>query len=169
VATAIYRDKLATLALVPAEREQRIELTDFERTFAALSPDHREVLGLIVIDALSYKEVARICGCTAGTVKSRLNRARAVLTQMFLDQGEPAEMPLTGCLPAHRPGDGVHGGDVRMGSALPWISMAACMRGYTLALLLTVSSGGDGTWCPYTIPKGRFDERSGGAGGPLHL
>ena len=55
-----------------------------------LSPAHREILILILIlvpvRGLSYEEAARICGCSVGTVKSRLNRARAALS--VLVEGE---------------------------------------------------------------------------------
>ena len=41
-------------------------------------PEHqREVLVLIGVLGMSYEETAEICGCAVGTVKSRLNRARA--------------------------------------------------------------------------------------------
>ncbi|MEI9432275.1 sigma factor-like helix-turn-helix DNA-binding protein, partial [Mesorhizobium sp. Cs1299R1N3] len=41
-------------------------------------PEHqREVLMLIGVLGVSYEETAEICGCAVGTVKSRLNRARA--------------------------------------------------------------------------------------------
>ena len=44
-----------------------------------LSPAHREILILIPLRGLSYEDAARNCGCSVGTVKSRLNRARAAL------------------------------------------------------------------------------------------
>jgi RNA polymerase sigma factor (sigma-70 family) len=42
---------------------------------------HREVLVLIGVLGVGYEEAAHICGCAVGTVKSRLNRARADLLQ----------------------------------------------------------------------------------------
>ena len=44
-----------------------------------LSPAHRKILILIPVQGVSYEEAAQICGCSVGTVKSRLNRARAAL------------------------------------------------------------------------------------------
>ena len=51
-----------------------------------LSPAHREVLILIPVQGASYEEAARILGCTVGTVKSRLNRARAALAALVEGQ-----------------------------------------------------------------------------------
>jgi RNA polymerase sigma-70 factor (ECF subfamily) len=56
-----------------------VDLEDFKRAFQRLSDDHREVLMLIGAAGLSYEEVAEICQCAIGTVKSRVNRARAKL------------------------------------------------------------------------------------------
>jgi RNA polymerase sigma-70 factor (ECF subfamily) len=91
VTAEIGHDDLASLASVSAEQEQWIELPDFRRAFAALRPSHREVLGLIVIQELTYEKAAKVCGCEIGTVKSRMSRARAVLKRTFLDQAGHSE------------------------------------------------------------------------------
>jgi len=44
---------------------------------------------------LTYEEAATICGCAVGTVKSRVNRARARLSELLgtdhaMAEGEPA-------------------------------------------------------------------------------
>ncbi|WP_246677298.1 sigma-70 family RNA polymerase sigma factor [Mesorhizobium sp. B3-1-8] len=52
-------------------------------------PSHqREVLMLIGVLGVSYEETAQICGCAVGTVKSRLNRARAGVLE-FLGETSP--------------------------------------------------------------------------------
>jgi RNA polymerase sigma-70 factor, ECF subfamily len=71
----------------PAEQESRIEVAAFKRAFARLSPLHREVLVLVGVHGLEHEEVARICGCEVGTVKSRVSRARERLKAMLLDDG----------------------------------------------------------------------------------
>lgn len=48
-----------------------------------LPPTQREVLVLIGGLGLSYEECAEICGCEMGTIKSRLNRARARLATLL--------------------------------------------------------------------------------------
>ena len=55
---------------------------------AELSEDHRTVLVLRDFENLSYEEIAEILGCQLGTVKSRLNRARAALKDKILLQRE---------------------------------------------------------------------------------
>lgn len=53
-----------------------------QRLLAAMErlPQHyREVLILVIVLGESYEEAGRICGCAIGTVKSRINRARARL------------------------------------------------------------------------------------------
>ncbi len=52
------------------------------RLLSDLSPAHREVLILIPVLGLAYEEAAEVCGCSIGTVKSRLNRARAALAEL---------------------------------------------------------------------------------------
>ena len=47
-----------------------------------LSPAHREILILIPVQGVSYENAARLCNCSVGTVKSRLNRARAALVAL---------------------------------------------------------------------------------------
>jgi len=44
-----------------------------------LSPEHRAVVLLVDAQGFSYDEVAEALGISAGTVASRLNRARAAL------------------------------------------------------------------------------------------
>ena len=53
--------------------ETKIELA---RAMEQLSPEHREILQLRVIEDLQYEQIADILGVRVGTVKSRLARAR---------------------------------------------------------------------------------------------
>jgi RNA polymerase sigma-70 factor (ECF subfamily) len=83
-------DDLSWRAWVPAFQESRPEVSEFKLAFARLTPAHREVLVLHAVQGLSYEEIAVICGCEIGTVKSRINRARNVLKQMLLGEGGPS-------------------------------------------------------------------------------
>lgn len=47
-----------------------------------LSPTHRDILILVSVQGLSYEDVAQMSGCAVGTVKSRMNRARAALAAL---------------------------------------------------------------------------------------
>jgi RNA polymerase sigma-70 factor (ECF subfamily) len=48
-----------------------------------LPVEHREALILVGAAGLSYEEAAEICGCALGTIKSRVNRARARLLKIM--------------------------------------------------------------------------------------
>jgi RNA polymerase sigma-70 factor (ECF subfamily) len=52
-----------------------------------LEPRQREVLIMIGASGLSYDEAAKMCGCPTGTIKSRVNRARAELAQLLSIEG----------------------------------------------------------------------------------
>ena len=71
------------------EQDSWIEIDAFRRAFKTLSRTHREVLVLAVVHGFSYERIAEICRCEIGTVKSRVNRARANLKRMLLDEDAP--------------------------------------------------------------------------------
>lgn len=58
-----------------------LALSDFARAFMALPATQREALGLVGLQGLSYAEAAQISGCAVGTIKSRVARARGVLSE----------------------------------------------------------------------------------------
>jgi RNA polymerase sigma-70 factor, ECF subfamily len=62
---------------------------DIERALASLVDDQRVALLLVVLEGLSYREVAEVQGVPIGTVMSRLSRARAQI-KAHLDGERPA-------------------------------------------------------------------------------
>jgi RNA polymerase sigma-70 factor (ECF subfamily) len=58
-------------------------MQDFRRALNVLPPDQREALVLVGAAGFSYEEAATVSGCAVGTIKSRVNRARAKLTEML--------------------------------------------------------------------------------------
>jgi len=61
---------------------------DIERALATLVEDQRNALLLVVLEGLSYREVAEVQGVPIGTVMSRLARAR-VQIKAYLDGERP--------------------------------------------------------------------------------
>lgn len=66
----------------------RIELLQRVRAaIARLSPNHREVLTLVVLEGMAYDDVAKVLDIPIGTVTSRLCRARGVLRRNLHENG----------------------------------------------------------------------------------
>jgi RNA polymerase sigma factor (sigma-70 family) len=64
-----------------ADEIARSEITAaFRRAMLELPLQHREIIALCDLEELPYVTVAGILGCPVGTVRSRLHRARALLT-----------------------------------------------------------------------------------------
>lgn len=62
---------------------------DIERALAELVEDQRTALLLVVLEGLSYREVAEVQGVPIGTVMSRLARARLQI-KSYLDGKRPS-------------------------------------------------------------------------------
>jgi RNA polymerase sigma-70 factor, ECF subfamily len=62
------------------------ECNELWEALAKLEPRQREVLIMVGASGLSYDEAAKICGCPMGTIKSRVNRARAQLAQLLSNE-----------------------------------------------------------------------------------
>jgi len=65
------------------EQAGHVEFQEFRAALGKLPPDQREALILVGASGFSYEEAAEICGCAVGTIKSRVNRARARLADML--------------------------------------------------------------------------------------
>ena len=72
----------ASLSVAPAQ-QGNLDMQDFRKALAQLPPDQREALVLVGAVGMSYEEAAAVAQCAVGTVKSRVNRARAKLTEML--------------------------------------------------------------------------------------
>ena len=77
---------------VAAVQGASLEIRDFERALAVLSPEQREVLLLIALEDMSYAEVAAMLDIPIGTVMSRLSRAREKLRALM--HGTPMNVRL---------------------------------------------------------------------------
>ena len=100
ILTNLNRNRLRSLArrpaLSPIEDNDAADSSgpeaggrDIERALATLVEDQRTALLLVVLEGLSYREVADVQGVPIGTVMSRLARARMQIKN-FLDGERPA-------------------------------------------------------------------------------
>jgi len=99
ILTNLNRNRLRSLArrpvLSPIEDNDAPDLAgpeaggrDIERALATLVEEQRNALLLVVLEGLSYREVAEVQGVPIGTVMSRLARARAQI-KSYLDGERP--------------------------------------------------------------------------------
>ena len=81
-----------TLSVKP-DHDGRLQMMDFKTAFEQLADEHREALILVGASGFSYDDAAEMCGVATGTMKSRVNRARAKLTEILeLDDDEALEL-----------------------------------------------------------------------------
>jgi RNA polymerase sigma-70 factor (ECF subfamily) len=99
ILTNLNRNRLRSLArrppLSPIQENDVCDLAgpelgirDIDRAIAALAEDQRSALLLVVLEGLTYREVAEVQGVPIGTVMSRMARARAQI-KTHLDGGRP--------------------------------------------------------------------------------
>jgi RNA polymerase sigma-70 factor (ECF subfamily) len=67
----------------PPTQDWSVAMHSLQAALLQLPDEHREALILVGAAGLSYEEAAEICGCALGTIKSRVNRARARLLKIM--------------------------------------------------------------------------------------
>jgi RNA polymerase sigma-70 factor, ECF subfamily len=70
---------------IAAIHERQLSAT-MERSLASLTPEQRAVIVLADVEEYSYQDIADIIGCSIGTVRSRLHRARAQLRKSVVTE-----------------------------------------------------------------------------------
>jgi RNA polymerase sigma-70 factor (ECF subfamily) len=65
------------------DQDEHIHFLELQDAMNLLRPEHREALILISASGLSYEDAAALCDCAVGTMKSRVNRARARLAVLL--------------------------------------------------------------------------------------
>jgi RNA polymerase sigma-70 factor, ECF subfamily len=76
----------ATLSSPPTQ-DWSVAIRSLQAALQRLPNEHREALVLVGAAGLTYEEAAEICGCALGTIKSRVNRARAKLMKIMDAEG----------------------------------------------------------------------------------
>jgi RNA polymerase sigma-70 factor (ECF subfamily) len=74
---------------VPPAQEDRLSMAQIGKALEMLPAQHREVIVLVGLEEMSYRDVAEITGVPVGTVMSRLSRARSSLKQILTERGHP--------------------------------------------------------------------------------
>lgn len=74
-------DDVATGLSVEANQHHRAELRALLREVANLREEQRQVILLVCVEGLTYREAAAVIGIPIGTVMSRLARARQALIE----------------------------------------------------------------------------------------
>ena len=79
----------------PDEVYESKELSEFiQGIINNLQREYKEVIILREMQQLSYEEIAKVLNCSVGTVKSRLNRARKILKDRIIVDGEQFKVEL---------------------------------------------------------------------------
>jgi RNA polymerase sigma-70 factor, ECF subfamily len=101
--TTDIEDLPSSAFAVGAAHEDRMVLKELSRALGRLPGDQREALFMVVLQGMSYEEVAEATGCAVGTAKSRVFRARRQLQAWLAGEERPATPALPKPeAPAHR-------------------------------------------------------------------
>lgn len=68
---------------IEPEQIGRCQFTELRVAFETLPAEQRRALFLVGASGLSYEDAAALCGCAAGTIKSRVHRARSRLIDLL--------------------------------------------------------------------------------------
>lgn len=95
--SGMQREVAATDGDPLRELEEKEFRTLVRAALDSLSAEHRDVLVLREIEGYSYEETARMLGCSLGTVKSRLSRAREMMRRRMIElERETGEIYIAG-------------------------------------------------------------------------
>ncbi|MFQ5929536.1 MAG: sigma-70 family RNA polymerase sigma factor [Acidobacteriota bacterium] len=93
-----YRVKQVDIEEVPESKlalesdvQQRIERQEVLKILRTLPEHYQKVLVLADLEGFRYREIAQMLELPIGTVMSRLNRARALFRQKFLQESEKSQ------------------------------------------------------------------------------
>jgi len=76
-------------AVQPADMSKTELIGRVRQATLTLPPNYREVVVLCDLQEMNYEEAAEVVGCAVGTVRSRLHRARSLLTGKLREFAEP--------------------------------------------------------------------------------
>lgn len=100
--TTDIEDLPSSAFAVSASHEDRMVLKELSKALGRLPADQREALFMVVLQGMSYEEVAEATGCAVGTAKSRVFRARRQLQAWLAGEERPAASVAKPDAPAHK-------------------------------------------------------------------
>jgi RNA polymerase sigma-70 factor, ECF subfamily len=78
-----YQEEIPERAVAPIEEYVEAHLSEpVSKALAGLTPEQRKIVLLADVEGCSYQEIGQIVGCSVGTVRSRLHRARGQLRKL---------------------------------------------------------------------------------------
>lgn len=77
-------DVIATALIAEAHQETAKDFARMEGIISQLPDGQRDALILILAAGMTYEEAGDVCGCSAGTIKSRVSRARETVRERFV-------------------------------------------------------------------------------------
>lgn len=78
-----YQEEIPERAVAPIEEYVEAHLSEpVSKALADLTPEQRKIVLLADVEGCSYQEIGQIVGCSVGTVRSRLHRARGQLRKL---------------------------------------------------------------------------------------
>ena len=86
---SMEQQELESRFSVLPSQEHGLMVRDFARAMDLLQEQHREVLLLIGLEGLSYKQAAEVLDIPEGTLMSRLSRGREKLKSLMLERSTP--------------------------------------------------------------------------------
>ena len=82
-------DRREEAVLDRLSREKMI--AEVRQAMESLTTEHKAILTLCDLEGLSYEAIGEVLGCPLGTVRSRINRARAALKKAVLDTAKEVD------------------------------------------------------------------------------
>ena len=78
-----YPQESPERAVAPIDEYVEAQLSEpISKALSGLTPIQRKIVLLADVDGCSYREIGQLVGCTVGTVRSRLHRARGHLRNL---------------------------------------------------------------------------------------
>ena len=90
----ISLDELESQPAGPEAQSSRVALREMQAALAGLDEEQRQVVTMVALTGMTYRECAMALGVPVGTVMSRLARARGHLRQILEGQGPARAEPL---------------------------------------------------------------------------